>query len=75
MGEVQAKVECKICKSPVQRFEGELTVSLADIQRLKIAPVYVRQNVLVCLNCGFAELLVPAQELQSLKTGMAAPGS
>jgi len=69
------KVDCKVCKSPMEKFDGELTVSLADFERLKAPPVYIRQSVLVCLNCGFAELRVPSREVQSLKTGMATPSS
>jgi len=69
-------MECKGCKSEsLQKFEGELTVSLADLKGLKAPPVYVRQAVWVCLHCGFAELFIPAQELQSIKTGMTAFGS
>jgi hypothetical protein len=66
-------MECRVCKSEsLQKFEGELTASLAD---LKFLPVYICQSVLVCMNCGFAELLVPANDLQLLKRGMATLGS
>ena len=69
-------MKCKGCKSErLQKFEGELTVSLADLKGLKAPPVYIRQAVLVCLNCGFAELLVPAKELQSINRGITTPGS
>jgi hypothetical protein len=37
--------------------------------------VYVCQDVLVCLDCGFAELLIPASQLELLKTREPAPGS
>ena len=69
-------MKCKGCKSErLQKFEGELTVSLADLKGLKAPPVYIRPAVCVCLNCGFAELLVPARELQSIKREIATPES
>jgi len=64
---------CKACKSEnLQKFEGELTASLTDPKRVRVPPVYVCQSVLVCLDCGFAELIVPASELHSLKRAKAA---
>jgi len=66
-------MECRVCKSEsLQKFDGELTASLAD---LKFPPVYICQSVLVCLNCGFAELVVPASDLQLLRSGIAILGS
>ena len=47
---------CKSCKSEnVQNLDGELTVSLPDPKGLTVPPLYVCQNVLVCLDCGFSE--------------------
>jgi hypothetical protein len=67
---------CKACKSEnLQRVDGELTASLPDLKGLKTLPVYVCQDVLICLDCGFAELVIPANELQSLKKGKSASGS
>ena len=64
---------CKACKSEnLQKFEGELTASLADPKGVRVPPVYVCQSVLVCLDCGFTELIVPASELHSLKRAKAA---
>ena len=66
---------CKACKSEnLQRFEGELTASLPNLKAVNVPPVYVCQSVLVCLECGFAELVIPANELQSLRNGRAALG-
>lgn len=63
---------CKACKSEnLQTFEGELTASLPDPKGVNVPPVYVCQSVLICLDCGFAELIVPRGELQSLKSGKA----
>jgi hypothetical protein len=62
-------MQCRVCKSEkLQRLDAELTASLAD---LKFPPIYISQSVLVCLNCGFAELLISGSDLQLLKTRMA----
>lgn len=67
---------CKACKSEnLQRLDGELTVSPPDPKALKVAPVYVCRSVLVCLDCGFTELIIPPDELRLLKKGKSAVGS
>jgi len=61
-------MQCKACRSEnLQTFAGELTASSLSIGNLKSAPVYVCQQVVVCVDCGFAELVVPPQELAELK--------
>lgn len=71
--EVGGEMPCKACKSDnLQRLDGELTVSSADLKGLKVAPVYVCRDVLICLDCGFAELVIPADELHLLKKGKSA---
>lgn len=67
---------CRACKSEnLQKFEGELTASLPDAKGANVPPVYICRSVLICLDCGFAELIVPTSELHSLKRGKAALGS
>lgn len=64
---------CKVCNSEnVQKLDGELTVSLPSPKDLKVPPVYVCQSVLVCLDCGFAELAIPTAELLPFKKAKAA---
>jgi hypothetical protein len=66
-------MSCKACKSEnLQKLDGELTASLADPKGVRVPPVYVCQSVLVCLDCGFAELIVPMSELNSFKKAKAA---
>jgi hypothetical protein len=68
-------MQCKACKSGnLQNLEGELTASLPGVDAIKVPPVYVCQDVLICLDCGFAELLIPASQLKLLKRE-SAPGS
>jgi hypothetical protein len=67
------KMPCRACKSEnLQKFDGELTASLPDPKGVGVPPVYTCQSVLICLDCGFAELVVPTSELHSLKRGKAA---
>ena len=69
-------MSCKACKSEnVRKLNGELTASVSTLKALSVSPLYVCQNILVCLNCGFAELVIPASELESLKRAMATHGS
>jgi hypothetical protein len=65
---VGEQMQCKACRSEnLQKFAGELTASSLSINNLESTPVYVCQQVVVCLDCGVAELVVPPQELQLLK--------
>ena len=62
---------CKVCSSEnLQKFPVELSVVFPGIQRFRLSPVYVCQEMLVCLSCGFSESVVPATELEQLRTGM-----
>lgn len=59
---------CKICASAnLQKLTGELSASFPDLQRAVLPPIYVCQEVMVCLDCGFAELFIPIPELDRLK--------
>jgi prolyl-tRNA editing enzyme YbaK/EbsC (Cys-tRNA(Pro) deacylase) len=67
---------CKACNSEnLHRLDGELTASLPTLKSLKVSPIYVCQSILVCIDCGFAELVIPTSELLSLKNAKAASGS
>jgi hypothetical protein len=58
---------CKICTSAnLQNLTGELTASFPGVNNLNISPLYLCQEILVCLDCGFAELHVPPAALQQL---------
>lgn len=70
------KMPCKACKSEnLQKLEGELSAISPGINALNVPPLYVCQKVLVCLDCGFAELVIPNKELQVLKEAAASPNS
>ncbi len=62
---------CKKCASTHQQeFRGELTVAFPGAERLNLSPIYVCQKTLVCLDCGYTKLVVPANELEKLRKGM-----
>ena len=70
------QMSCKNCRSEnVQKLDGELTLSAADLKGLNISPVYVCQCVVVCLECGFAELIIPVHKLENFSKGTAARAS
>jgi hypothetical protein len=69
-------MNCRACKSEnVRRFAGELTASSLKIQNVTNDPVYVCEDVLICVDCGFTELVIPPQELGKLKRNAATTGS
>lgn len=67
---------CKMCASlNLQKLTGELSASFPDVMRANLPPLYVCKEVVVCLDCGFTELVIPAPELERLKKGKAASAS
>ena len=67
---------CKACASAnLQKLTGELSASAPDLDRADLQPIYVCQEMLVCLDCGFAELLIPVSELNQFKKKKASAAS
>jgi hypothetical protein len=63
---------CKGCASEnLQELMGELTASFIDVTRVNVAPIYLSQNIVVCLDCGLTEVIVPPKQLELLKKGKA----
>ena len=59
---------CKNCGSEnFQVLTGELSASPHYAKGASLPPIYVCQDVVVCLECGFAELVIPTAELQQLR--------
>jgi hypothetical protein len=66
------KMACKKCASVAQQdFAAGFSVVFPGLQRLNLSPVYICQNMFVCLDCGFTELVIPGPELDRLRVGMA----
>lgn len=59
---------CKDCSSENQQhFPGELTLAFPGIESLKLSTGYVSPEILVCLDCGYTELVIPELELKQLR--------
>jgi hypothetical protein len=65
------EMACKACASErLQDFPGELTIAFPGVRRLNLSPAYICQKLLVCLDCGFTEIMIPATELEKVRKGM-----
>jgi hypothetical protein len=68
---LEVEMSCKLCASMAEQdFAGELSVVFPGLQGLNLSPVYICQHILVCLECGFTELVIPGPELDRLRVGM-----
>jgi hypothetical protein len=63
-------MNCKRCASDVQKvFNGELAIHFPGMEGIDKPVVWVFPKLLVCLRCGFAEFLVPDEQVAQLKNG------
>ena len=59
---------CKLCGSNnLHKLNGELSASLPNIKEVRVEPFYLCQEFLVCFYCGFSDLRIPKEKLESLK--------
>jgi|HubBroStandDraft_1064217.scaffolds.fasta_scaffold746400_1 hypothetical protein len=59
---------CRKCASEKYRsFKAELTAAFKEIESLNKAPVYMSQDILICLDCGHTELTFPPKALELLQ--------
>ena len=67
------------CHSPVsdnhKNFTGEVAIHFSGIEGLNKPIVWMFPQIRVCLDCGVAEFVVPARELQVLTTGRHVEGA
>jgi len=64
-------MSCKVCASDqLLECPAELSFTFPGLKRVNVPAVYVCDDVLVCTNCGYAELVIPASKLEQLKQGM-----
>jgi hypothetical protein len=60
-------MSCKICQSDNQRnLGGEVGIHFRGLKGLDKLPVFVFPDLLICLNCGFTEFVIPETGLQQL---------
>jgi hypothetical protein len=58
---------CKSCHSENRReFNGEVAIHFPGLKGLDQPTVFVFAKLLVCLDCGFAEFVIPETELRRL---------
>ena len=66
-------MSCRSCASNKQTQLGsELMIHFSGIKNLDKPHVWVFPKLLICLDCGFTECVVPAEELSLLREGGAA---
>jgi hypothetical protein len=59
---------CKFCRSENQRnLNGEIAIHFPGFEGLNKPIVWVFSQLLVCLNCGGSEFLIPQTELDVLR--------
>jgi hypothetical protein len=59
---------CKECASSNERsFKSEMTLAFRELENVDRAPLYVSQDISVCLDCGHIELALPPAKLEQLK--------
>ena len=62
--------KCEQCHSErLGNFSGEVAIHFTGLAGSNKPIVWVFPYLLVCLDCGFTEFIVPERELQVLKTG------
>jgi hypothetical protein len=66
-------MSCRSCQlSHQEEFGSEIMIHFSGIRNLDRPAVIVFPKVLICLDCGFAECIIPATELRLLGQGGAA---
>jgi len=63
---VQA-MQCRSCDSEnVSEFKGELAIHFPGLKNIDKPAVWVFPDLIICLDCGTAQFLVPEDELRLL---------
>jgi hypothetical protein len=66
-------MSCKSCGSANQRkLSGEIAIRFPGLKNIDKPVVWVFPEIVVCLDCGTAEFVVPEPELRLLAKGDAA---
>jgi hypothetical protein len=69
-------MSCRKCASSNERsFKSEMTVAFRELEHVDQAPVYICQDISVCLDCGHIELSLPPESLEQLKREAMRPSS
>jgi hypothetical protein len=66
-------MRCKSCGSGnLSKFIGEMGIRSPGLEHIDDSAVWVFPELVVCLNCGIAEFVVPRDELRLLAKDAAA---
>ena len=66
----ECAMSCKSCHSECQsHFNGEIAIHFPGLKGLDNPIVWVFPKLVVCLDCGFTEFVVPEAELRVLRNG------
>ena len=61
---------CKSCGAVNQsKFTGEMAIHFPGLKNIDKPVVWVFPELIVCLDCGTTEFVVPEAELRQLATG------
>jgi hypothetical protein len=67
-------MSCKKCASANERsFKSEMSLAFRELENVDRAPLYVSQDISVCLDCGHVELTLPPAKLELLKREASKP--
>jgi len=62
---------CRSCQSDnLTQFAAELAMHFPGLEGLTKPIVLVHPKLMICLDCGFAEFVVPEAEKEQLRRGM-----
>lgn len=70
-----SETACKVCGHIQKAFGGEVAIHFPGLACLDKPIVWAFPQLLICLDCGFAEFTVPERELKVLRTGAAVEGA
>jgi hypothetical protein len=61
-------MSCRKCASNNERsFKSEMILAFRELENVDRSPLYVSQDISVCLDCGHIELTLPSAKLEQLK--------
>jgi hypothetical protein len=72
----ESNPRCESCHSENQKlFTAEIAIHFPGLKGLNKPTILVSPAILVCLDCGIARFVVPAKELEVLRTGVPVEGA
>ena len=67
---------CRACQSGSQKhYPSEINIHFPGLKGLDQETIWVFQQLLICLKCGFTEFSVPEKELRRRADGAAGPNT